>query len=71
MPAKDVWETVLTPIVPEIRVGIDVVLAVFVVSALEVELVGSGKDKGGPTTQLGREVSNGTANDEVFRVEGV
>lgn len=64
----------LTPIVFELRVSINVVFAVFVVGPLEIEFVGSGKDKGEPTTQLRRRVPSdadaGTA-DEKFRGEEV
>lgn len=73
MPAKDVCETVPTLIVSELRVGIDVVFLVIVISPLEIENVGSGKDKGEPTTQVGRKVPNDTdvvtADDEMFSSE--
>ena len=65
------------PIVSEPRVGIDVVFAVLVVSPreIELELVGSGNDKGEPTTQLGRRVPNDTdadtADEEMFTGEEV
>ncbi|KAI7257976.1 hypothetical protein KC343_g534 [Hortaea werneckii] len=75
VPVKGVLETVPTLIVPELRVGIDVVFLVKVVSPLEIEDVGSGNDKGDPTTQLGRKVSNdndaGTADEEMFTSEEV
>lgn len=75
MPAKDVWETVPTLIVSELRVSIDVVFLVEVTSPLEIEDVGSGNDKGEPTTQLGRKVPNdtdaGTAEEEMFISEEV
>ncbi|KAI7268132.1 hypothetical protein KC345_g7722 [Hortaea werneckii] len=75
VPAKDVWETVPTLIVSEVRVGIDVVFLVIVISPLEIENVGSGNDKGEPTTQVGRKVPNDTdavaADEEMFSSEDV
>ncbi|KAI7413583.1 hypothetical protein KC336_g11336 [Hortaea werneckii] len=75
VPAKDVWETVSTLIASELRVGIDVVFLVKVISPLEIEDVGSGNDRGEPTTQLGRKVPNDTdavaADEEMFSSEDV
>lgn len=59
-----------TLIVSELRVGINVVFFVIVISSVEIEDVGSGNDNGEPTTQLGRKAPSdtdaGTAEEETF-----